>query len=472
MNKIVIIGAGPAGLSTGYSLSKEGQNVLIIEKESRCGGLCRTFDFKGFKFDIGPHIFKERNQQITGIWKETAKDKLLTISPTSKLFYNKKFLTLVEGLFSLQLADKIKVFYGLVASRIAPIRNVVSSKDWAVNSYGKKVYSIFYKTHEEKFWGIDLSKIDKKWAMIHIRKFPLHKIINYLIGRVILKKKKMEKPVSDAINYYPESGSALIYEALKDNILKNKGSKFKFNSEIISLNHNGSKITSIDVKNIKTKKITKIFGTEFISTMPITELVQKLNPSPPRDILKLTKKLFYRHLLLVNFIVNFKGSFPCQWAEVHSPEVKFGRITNFKNFSKHMADNSGKSPICMEYYCFEGDSIWKMKDEAIISFAKKELDEVGLINQNDVEDGFVVKLKNAYPMYIVDYEEIVNKVKSHLVKFKNLQTIGRGGMYRYNNMGHSVESGLRAAENIMGKKHNLWEINVTDDKETYSGGNI
>lgn len=464
MTKNIILGAGPAGLSAAYLLNERGNSSLIIERAKRVGGLSKTYDFKGFKFDIGPHVFKNRNKRITKLWENSLDKNFLEIKPISKLYYKDEFVSSLYG--AVKKSNPLvflKMMIGLILARLNPKKRIVSAEDWAINAYGKEMYNLVYRPHEENFWGEKLSKIDKKWAMVYVKKKPLVRLLkNRFFSEKQLKKQ-------DILNY-PEFGSGTVYENFEKRIKKNKKNKIILDSRVVSIKHNSSKITSLEI--IKNGKRRKIQGDNFISTIPINKVVKMMDPKPPKELLVLSNKLYFRDLVLVNLVVNLKKSFPCDWSEISSKKLGVGRVTNFKKLSKKMGDATSKSPICMEYYCLKDGGFWKKTNKEIIEIAKNDLFDMGLIERKDFVEGFVVKLEEAYPVYILDFEKVVDKLKDYLDSFKNFQSIGRNGAYTYNNMGHSVESGLLAAENILGKRNDISKLSVTDDEKSHSGGNI
>jgi len=282
-------------------------------------------------------------------------------------------------------------------------------------------------------------------------------------NKVLSKKNPVNKNKITDTTYHPEKGSGSVYEELSRLIRKNKKSKFLFNSTIERINHSESRINSVVVKNLKTGKIKKVLGSDFISTIPITEVIEKLNPPAPKEINGISKELYYRDLILVNLVVNLDNPVKYSFLNIYSPRIKALRITNFEYLSEKMGNGSSNKPICVEYNCFRKDKIWKMKDSEILEFAKWELERIGFCERKNVVGGFVKRIENAYPVHSIGFRGKVNKIRMYLSRFENLQSIGRNGMFMYNQMRHSVESGLKSARNVLGGNYDIEEISFTDE---------
>jgi protoporphyrinogen oxidase len=472
MDRVVILGAGLAGLSAAYILSKEKRPVIVVEKEAGPGGLCRTFEFKGYQFDIGPHIFFHRNDEIASMLYDLAPGMINPISPRRAFFYNGKFFSSVLDIVLTEFSTRecVRALLDLLAMRIFNRGPVLSCQDWLVKHYGSSIYSRLMKIHEVKFWGLAPSMIDQSWGTVN--RAP-KTVIGHIKAEVVKwLPNRFSPPRRHMLSYYPTRGARMIYEELEHRIASNAHSRFLFNSEVVSVNHRDGRISSIEILNGHTGTVRSVVGETFISTIPVVELLRKLVPQPPSEIHQLEGILSYRHLVVANVLVDLARPFPCQWAEIYSPEVKAGRITNFAELSRGMGCAGDQAPMCLEYYCFEDEDVWGMSDDGILALADSDLRVMGLVHPGAACEGFVRRLRCAYPMYLVGFHSVAAQLMTYLGGFKNLQSISRGGIYRYNNMGHSIESGLRAAENLLGKNHALGDLNVVDAIKEHSGGSI
>jgi hypothetical protein len=207
-----------------------------------------------------------------------------------------------------------------------------------------------------------------------------------------------------------------------------------------------------------------IVADEFISSMPVTEFVKKLDPPCPDNVLQAARQLNYRDFLTVCLIVNKEHLFPDNWIYIHDPEVKVGRIQNFKNWSSFMVPDSTKTSLGLEYFCTEGDDLWIAPDADLIELAKTEVEKIGLASRADIEDGCVVRAPKAYPMYDSGYRDHLETVKQFTAGFDNFQTIGRNGLHRYNNQDHAMLTGLLAVKNaVAGDTNDLWSVNTDQE---------
>ncbi len=460
MQKTIILGAGPAGLAVAYKISEEGKESLIIEKEKRVGGLSKSFKYKGFTFDIGPHLFKTRNKEITALWDVMSKKKYADNKHAPAMLYNKKvYESMTDIIYSL---PKLKFLAAALSTLSAKIfdKKINSGEDWISATRGRIIYKKFYKPREEKFWGTSLDKIDKEW---YEKRFGEHKLKGLFAGfkNRILGKSGNNRAIDTT--YHPQKGAGSMYEALASIIKKRKKSRFIFNSVPEKIKHKGKKIKSIIIRNLKTGRLREIKAGELISSIPIMELIKKLEPKAPEEILEICKELKYRDLILVNLIAELKGEMKHSFFNVYSNDIKAFRITNFENLSEKMGNGTKMKPICIEYNCLKNDFLWNMNKKKIIEMAKEELEKIGFTKKNKIKNGFVVKIENAYPIHSIGFQEKTRKLREYLMRFENLQSIGRNGVFTYNQMRHSVESGLRAGEKALGIRKDFGKIETTDE---------
>lgn len=456
--KAIIMGAGPAGLAAGYELSKKGIKSVILEKTEAVGGIARTINYEGYRFDIGGHRFFTKNKEVESLWRSLLEGEWLKVHRLSRIYYKNRFfdypLKPMNAFLGLGVFNCLGVLGSFVKSRIFPYLEEKTFEQWVSNRFGKKLYDIFFKTYTEKVWGIPCSEIGAEWAAQRIKGLSLITIIkNAFFG----KRAGEIKTLIDEF-FYPTFGPGMFYETMADKI-KTMGNEIFLNNEVVRINHNNQKVLSVTAENNKNKE-EEIIATDFISSIPITFLVQRMNPPPPSDILEASSNLKYRSILTVNLIVNKNNLFPDNWIYVHLPEVRLGRIQNYKNWSEKMVPDQEKTSLGLEYFCTEGDQIWEKPDEEMISLAVAELEKLKIAKEKDVLDGFVFRMPKAYPVYDQTYKEPLEIIKDYLAKFSNLQIIGRCGMYKYNNMDHSILTGLFAARNILGANFDPWKVNV------------
>jgi protoporphyrinogen oxidase len=463
--KVVIIGAGPAGLTAAYELCKEGVESVVLEKDSVVGGISRTVNYKGYLFDIGGHRFFTKVKAVDDMWREVmGEKKFLRRSRLSRIYYNKKFfyypLKATNALLGLGIFNSFMMLGSYAKAQIFPIKNEVSFEDWISNRFGKRLYNTFFKTYTEKVWGIPCNEISADWAAQRIKGLSLIETIkNALLSAQPKDKNDIIKTLIDAFDY-PEKGPGQMWEMVAESVQK-RGSELKMKSSVEGIVWQKGKVTALEL-DVDGKKET-VEGTDFISSMPIQELVRKMKPEPPAEVMQAADKLGYRDFLTVSLIINKADLFQDNWIYIHDSAVKVGRIQNFKNWSPEMVPDPNKTCLGLEYFCFEGDGLWTTPDEDLIKLAAKELGMLGLVDPNDVEDGAVVRMPKAYPIYDSVYVEAVNTIREFLTGLSNMYLVGRNGMHKYNNQDHSMLTAMLSVKNILGANYDVWEVNVDNE---------
>ena len=457
----IIFGAGPAGLAGAHKLVKNNKSVIIFEKEKQVGGISKTVNFKGYRFDLGGHRFFTKNKEVNQLWQETLGRDFLVRPRLSRIFYKNKFFDYpvkpLNALRGLGFFESMLIGFDFLKTQIFPSKEEKNFEQWVSNRFGKRLFNHFFKSYTEKVWGIPCEEIQAEWAAQRIKGLSL---LSTLKNAILPDKKGKIKTLVEEFRY-PKFGPGMMYEKMAENISK-MGGKVSKEQEIIEIVCEKNVIEKVVVKNREGQK-EEYQAEYFLSSMPITKLVQIISPAPPKKVLEASINLNYRSFLTVSVILNTKKSFPDTWIYVHSPEVKMGRIQNFKNWSPFMVPDQNKTTLGLEYFCSEGDELWKMEDKELLKLGMRELEKIGLGQKNDFVSGFVARVPKAYPVYDQNYPKNIEIIKEYLAGIKNLQPIGRYGMFKYNNMDHSILTGLYAAENILGKTHNIWEVNADED---------
>ncbi len=455
--KAIITGGGPAGLTASWELAKHGFPAVVLEASSQVGGIARTVNYKGYLFDIGGHRFFTKWDEVFHLWEEILGDKFLERPRLSRIYYRKRYfyypIRPLNALLGLGIIECIRVVLSFIHIRLFPFPTEDNFEQWVSNRFGKRLYQIFFKTYTEKVWGIPCNQIQADWAAQRIKGLSLASAIK----AALLKPKGSKiKTLIDRF-HYPERGPGMMWERLTER-LQSRGYPVCLEKPVVKIHHNGHSITRVVTKGSSGEETFE--GTHFISTMPIRHCVRALDPPAPPAILDAANGLRYRDFLIVSLIINRKELFPDNWIYVHSPDVLVGRIQNFKNWSPAMVPDPNKTCLGMEYFVFVNDALWSMPDAELVALAAKEIEKLGLAKATEVEDGAVVRVPKAYPMYDPGYRERVEKIRRYLERFPNLQLVGRNGMHKYNNQDHSMMTALGAARNILGGKHDLWAINT------------
>lgn len=457
--KVVILGAGPAGLAAALELVENGYGVTVIEREGSVGGISKTIQYKGYRFDVGGHRFFTKSKEVNDLWNKTLKQDFIKTPRLSRIYYNNKFFQ-----YPIQLKDTFRnvgvttsclCFASYVKYKIFPIRDEKSFADWVTNRFGKRLFEMFFKSYTEKVWGVPTNELSAEWASQRIKDLSMWGVIKNAIFKPKVKAKSLIEEFM-----YPKYGPGMMYEAFGENVLS-KGGRILLNHNIIALNNNSGEISGVVVVDKDNKK-NILKADYFISTIPLPDTVRFIEPKL-NSVEGIDKKLRFRDFISVNLILKKKDVFPDCWIYIHDPKVVMGRIQNYKNWSKHMTADSRHTPLGCEYFCNQNDELWSKSDKELIRLATAELEIIGLADKEDVVDGMVYRMRDAYPVYIGDYKDTTEKARKALSKISNLKVAGRGGLFRYNNMDHSILAGLYAAREIMGQPFDPWVVN--EEKE-------
>ncbi len=464
--QVVIIGGGPAGLTAAYKLFNAGVESTVLEQDQTVGGISRTANFKNYYFDIGGHRFFTKVKSVEDMWKEVLGKDLLLRDRLSRIYYNKKFfyypLRPFNALLGLGIWNSIHIVFSYLYSQLFPSKQEETLEQWVSNRFGKRLFRIFFKTYTEKVWGISCNEVRAEWAAQRIKGLSLITALkNALIGNKNNggSKKDVIKTLIDQFDY-PKFGPGMMWKAVSD-IIQENGSEVCLGAKVEGILWSKDKIEALEVKS--NGKTELVYGTDFISSMPIREAIQKFKPAVTKEVLDAANDLKYRDFLTVALIINKDNLFPDNWIYIHDPDVRVGRIQNYKNWSPHMVPDPSHTCLGLEYFCFEGDDLWTTPDDELIELGKRELEALGFAHKADVEDGTVVRMPKAYPIYDSTYQESLDVVRRFLERIKNLQLVGRNGMHKYNNQDHSMLTAMLAAENILGANHDLWKVNVEQE---------
>jgi len=460
-SKVVIIGGGPAGLTAAYELSKKGVESVVFEKDQAVGGISKTVNYKDYHFDLGGHRFFTKVKKVDEMWRDVLRDDFIERKRLSRIYYNKKFfyypLRPMNALLGLGVWNSFLIFTSYLYAHAFPSKEEETFDQWVSNRFGERLYRTFFKTYTEKVWGISCREIRAEWAAQRIKGLSLISALRNAImssqGRE--GKQAVIKTLIDRFDY-PKYGPGMMWQTVADMVQK-KGSKVLTGADVEGILWDKERVNAVEIS--VDGRTERVRGDAFISSMPMRELIQKLRPRVPEAVLRAADKLNYRDFLTVALIVNKRDVFPDNWIYIHDPGVKLGRIQNFKNWSPYMVPDSEKTCLGLEYFCFEGDELWSMSDQELIELAKREVEELGLVEARDVVDGKVVRMPKAYPVYDSNYQESLRIIRQFLDQIGNLQIVGRNGMHKYNNQDHSMLTAMLAVENLSGAKHNLWEVN-------------
>lgn len=461
--KIAIIGAGPAGITAAYQLSKKTKNIDLYEASSSVGGMSKSIELWNQKVDIGPHRFFSNDTRINELWLEVVGEDFEMVDRLTRIYYNKKFfhypIKAFDALKNLGVFKAISCVISYGVEKLNPTKDTNTFEGWVKNRFGKKLYSIFFKTYTEKLWGIPCNKLDADFAAQRIKKFSLWEAMK----TSLFGNKGNHKTLVDQFAY-PHQGTGMVYERMCE-LIKQRNSSVLLNTPIKRVLTKNNKAYAVELEDGTIKEYDHI-----ISSMPLSLMVARL-PNVPNQIKEAVSKLRFRNTIIVYLNVQAKDLFPDNWLYIHSVDLKMGRLTIFRNWVPQI-NGAEESTICaLEYWCYDDDDFWNWSQEKHIELGKEELRKTGLIKNFDITDGFVYKIPKCYPVYEAGYKEKLTPVENYLKTVENLHVIGRYGSFKYNNQDHSILMGMLAAENVLeNKNHNLWEINT--DYEDYQEASV
>jgi protoporphyrinogen oxidase len=463
---VVIMGAGPAGLTAAYELMKHEVPITVIEKDpSYVGGLARTVEYKGYRFDIGGHRFFSKNQEVEDLWSEILGPEMLARGRLSRIYYRGRFfaypLKAANALWNLGLVETIRCLASYARARVFPIANPRSFEDWVRNQFGWRLYTIFFKTYTEKVWGISTTELSADWAAQRIKSLDMWLVVKsaLLPHRKPSDRDDIVTTLIDSFRY-PRLGPGQMWERVAE-ISREKGRPVMFGQAVDRIKHDRGRVRAV-VTRTASGETTEHAGTDFVSSIPIRQLIDRLDPPAPDAVQKAANSLSYRDFISVALMIDRADVFPDNWIYIHDPSVRVGRIQNFKNWSPAMVPDQAKTCLGLEYFCFEGDGLWTSDDATLVKLATNELAQLGVCSPGQVFDGVVVRQPKAYPVYDDAYQTHVDVVREYLrSQLSNLHLVGRNGMHKYNNQDHSMMTALLVARNIAtGASYDPWKVNA------------
>ena len=454
---VVVIGAGPAGLTSAYELLQLEKSAVILEADPKMvGGISQTAEYKGYRFDIGGHRFFSKNQEIEDLWTRWLEDDMIRVGRLSRILYNGKFfdypLKAMNAFTNLGLFETLRCVASYAWAQLSPRTPESSFEDWVVNRFGYRLYSIFFKTYTEKVWGIPCHQISADWAAQRIKNLNLLKAAVNALG--FGKRGKTIKTLIDEFRY-PRLGPGMMWERLAEMLIEG-GCSLHMDHTVTKIYWKEKRVTAVEAAGKKFK------ADHYVSSMPLRYLVEGLEPAAPDEILEAARNLKYRDYLTMVLILKVDHLFPDNWIYIHDASVKIGRIQNYKNWSAEMVPEEGHTCLGLEYFCDMGDSIWEMSESELVELGIQEITQLGLGRPEQMKDGTVVRMPRAYPVYDEDYQSRVDLIREFVeANLTNLQPVGRNGMHRYNNQDHAMLTGILAARNIAGQgPYDLWRVNA------------
>ncbi len=459
LDDIVIVGAGPAGLTSAYELLRHGVRSTVLENDGVVGGISRTVEADGWRFDIGGHRFFTKVSAVEDLWHEILDEGDFLLRPRmSRIFYDGKFfdypLKASNALRNLGLFESARCVASYAWARVRPPADQSNFEGWVAARFGWRLYGIFFKTYTEKVWGVPATEISADWAAQRIKNLSLSKAV---LNAVLPKRN--QKEIASLIEefQYPKYGPGMMWQRARDKV-EAGGTKVLMNTKVTKVRHHAGKAVSVVARTDGGESDYPV--SHLISSMPIGSLLAAMDPPVPEEVRQAAADLHHRDFLTVALVVPESAGFPDNWIYVHEPGVRLGRIQNFGSWSPYLVKD-GRTCLGLEYFVFEGDDLWEMPDEALVELGKAELATLGLVDPAVVQDGYVVRMPKAYPVYDDSYKANVEVLRRWLdANVPNVHPVGRNGMHKYNNQDHSMFTAMLTVENILGASHDIWQVNV------------
>jgi len=454
----LILGAGPAGLTAGYLLAKQGLPVIVFEAEDQVGGIAKTEVREGpggeYRFDLGGHRFFTKVQEVDDLWHEIMREEFLLRPRMSRIYWRRRFLDyplrgpdVIRKLGPLELT---RCLLSYLWAQIKPKGREDTFEQWVSNRFGKRLFDNFFKSYTEKLWGVPVSEIRSEFAAQRIKGLSFFSAAkSAFFGN---KGNEIKSLISEF--HYPRYGPGQMWETMTEDI-ERLGGKVLLKTPVEKLQVEDGRVVTVTAGGVDYE------SPYVISSLPLRNVIGMVDPPVPPEIRAAAAGLRYRDFLTVSLVLDGEDLFPDNWIYIHEPDVEVGRIQNFRSWSPWMVPDPTKACIGMEYFCFAGDELWEMADDELVQLAMRELEQLGLAKPDAFELGFATRVPKAYPMYDLDYSDRVDTIKGFLAGIENLQQVGRNGLHRYNNSDHSMLTAMRAVDNLVDRTdHDIWAVNA------------
>jgi protoporphyrinogen oxidase len=451
---VAVLGGGPAGLTAGLLLARRGMPVIVLEAEAQVGGLAKTVERDGYRFDLGGHRFFTKSGEVSALWHELLGDELLLRPRLSRIRWRGRFLDyplrgsdVARKLGPVELSRSLGSY---VKAAAGPKGDEETFEEWVVNRFGRRLFELFFRSYTEKVWGVPTSELRAEWAAQRIRN------LSFATAAKAALLPDGGRDVKSLIEefHYPRLGPGQMWEAMAAEIVA-AGGELRMRAPVSRIELEGERAVAVEAGGER----IEVGGV--ISSLPLRAVARIASPDAPEPVIEAARGLRYRDFLTVALILEGDDPFPDTWVYVHDPNVRVARIQNFRAWSPAMVPRDDRSCVGLEYFCFEDDELWRSSDDELVELATAELELTGLAASTRVTGGHVVRVPKAYPIYDTDYATRVETVRGWLGGIENLQQVGRNGLHRYNNSDHSMLTAMRAVENLAdGAGHDVWTVNA------------
>ena len=454
----VVVGAGPAGLAAGRELARAGRPVVVIEREDGVGGIARTIERDGYRFDIGGHRFFTSVAEVRALWEGLLGEDLLVRQRRSRILFHGKFfdypITARSALAGLGPLEGLRIVASYLAARLRPIEPEETLTAWVTNRFGRRLFETFFRSYTEKVWGMRCEEIGAQWAAQRIRGMSLRAALADMLRRGAGGHRSLVTEFQ-----YPRLGPGMLWERMRAEI-EAAGGRVLLQTRLGEIRHEGGRIREVTAAGPEGP--VTLPAASVVSTVALRDLVPAVAPALPAEVGEAARALRYRDFIQVALVLDGAEPFPDTWVYLHDPEVRAGRVQNFRAWSPALVPAPDRCCVGVEYFCSIGDDLWRSADADLVALAGEELRRAGLTGGRRVVAGHVVRMRDAYPVYDGRHLDRIDVIRRGLAAVPGLQVAGRNGMHRYNNMDHSILTGLLAARNVLGARNDLWAVNADD----------
>jgi protoporphyrinogen oxidase len=465
----LIIGAGPAGLTAAYMLMKQGVPSTVLELDDIVGGISRTVERDGWRFDIGGPRFFTKVKVVDDLWFEIlGEENFLQRPRMSRIFYEGKYydypIVPMNALRNLGFLEAVKCVGSYIWVRVRRPKDQTNLEGFYAARFGWRLYRTFFKTYTEKVWGVPVTELQSDWGAQRVKNLSLFRAgWEAIKPKSFRKRQDKSKQVTSLIEEfnYPKYGPGMMWERCTE-LVTEGGAKVTMQTRVTKVRHEGGRAVSVTAES-NGGAPTEYDCTHVVSSMPMSELLRAMDPPPPPEVIAAADDLRYRDFMTVALVVPEANGFPDNWIYIHDPGVQVGRVQNFGVWSPFMV-KEGRTCLGLEFFVNEGDDMWTKADADLVEQGKRELEYLGLVDATKVEAGYVVRVKKAYPVYDSEYKKNVDIMRGWIAEAcPNVYPVGRNGMHKYNNQDHSMYTAMLSVENILGADHDVWTVNVEEE---------